>query len=406
MASEGRPLSVSELVGELAQSLESRFHDLTVAGELMSFRRQAVSGHCYFTLGDGESSLDCVMWKSRADRVPFEPAVGDEVLCRGYVGVYRKQGRMQLYVSALRPVGEGAATRAFEQLKEKLTAEGLFDDGRKRPLPYLPAVVGVVTSAEGAALGDITSTVRRRFSACRVVVSPALVQGPSAEDSLVAALAALEQWGGSDVVIIGRGGGAPEDLGAFNSEKVVRAIAGFPVPVVSGVGHEADITLSDLAADLRAATPTAAAEAVVPVRSELLEELSLLQARLLRAAARGSENFRLRVAHAGARLRRPEVLLARTRQRVDELMGGLERGLAQSYRSTRERLSTASSKLEVLSPLAVLERGYAIVSLADDSAVDDASVLGPGQGVGLRFARGSARATITEVDTSKGRRRR
>ncbi len=401
---ESGPFSVTGLVSVLAESLESQFRDIAVVGELTSFKR-AVSGHCYFTLGDGRSLLECVMWKSRAERVRFEPEPGDEVLCRGNVRVYKQQGRMQLEVSALRPVGEGAAARALEELKKKLAAEGLFAEERKRPLPFLPSVVGVVTSTEGAALRDIATTVRRRFPACRVVVSPGLVQGSGAEDSLVAALDGLAEWGGADTVIIGRGGGAPEDLAAFNSEKVVRAIAGFPVPVVSGVGHETDFTLADLAADLRAATPTAAAQAVVPVRAELAEDTAMLRTRLLRASARALETVGLRVSHAGARLRRPEALLARNRQRIDELMGGIERGLQEAYRAARERFASARSKLDALSPLAVLERGYAIVSVAGGSAVRDAATLAPGQAVGLRFARGAASADITAVDGSKRKTR-
>ena len=401
-ATEGRPFTVTELVSALSDSIGSQFADLLVSGELLSFKQQAVSGHCYFTLGDQRSALDCVMWKSRAEGLTFEPEAGDEVLCRGYVGVYSKQGRMQLYVSSLRPVGEGAATRAFEALKKKLAAEGLFDEGRKRPLPFVPAVVGVVTSTEGAAVRDIASTLRRRFPACRIVVSPAQVQGSGAATSLVDALVSLSEAGQPDVVIIARGGGAPEDLAAFNTERVVRAIAGCPVPVVSGVGHESDVTLADMVADLRASTPTAAAEAVVPVRSELVEDVSVLEARLVRAVTRGLERHRLHVGHAGARLRRPEALLGRTRQRVDELMTGLERGLVDSYRTARERFAATRSKLDALSPLAVLERGYAIVRLADGRAVRDAALLVEGQGIGLSFARGSARAEITEVASAKG----
>ncbi|RMF20838.1 MAG: exodeoxyribonuclease VII large subunit, partial [Deltaproteobacteria bacterium] len=219
-----RPLSVSQLIGLIADAFDREFADVAVAGEISKWT-VAASGHCYFTLSDEDARIDAVMWRSDAARLRIEPQVGDEVVCRGKVGVYGPQGRMQLYVTTLRPVGWGAAQRALEELKRKLAAEGLFAEERKRPLPRFPATVGVVTSRAGAALHDILTTIARRSRGTRVLISPAQVQGEEAPASIVAALKLLAEDGSADVVIVGRGGGASEDLAAFNDERVVRAVA-------------------------------------------------------------------------------------------------------------------------------------------------------------------------------------
>ena len=440
--SEGEDaLSVSELVGLLKETLETQFAEVLVFGELASFKRHHVSGHCYFSLADDDAGIDAVMWRSSANRLAFDPQAGDEVLCRGYVGVYERQGRMQLYVSSMRPVGAGAAQRAVEALRRKLEAEGLFDAGRKRALPFLPRTVGVVTSKSGAAIGDILTTLRRRFSGCHVLLSPAAVQGEAAPAELVGALALLARDGRSDVVIIGRGGGGVEDLAAFNDEAVVRAVAAFPVPIVSAVGHEMDTSLCDLAADARAATPTAAAEAVVPVRGQLVETLAELDVRLHRSLRRRIENLGHRVGSVRGRLRDPASLLARARQRSDELALRLERGLLRRVRSAEARLLAARtglassarerhetlrevlrrcdqrlrsaldatawkqsarvkelrSRLEALSPLAVLERGYSLTISHDGALVRSWRGVHPGETVRLRFAVGQATASVVSV---------
>jgi exodeoxyribonuclease VII large subunit len=439
-AREEAPLSVSELLGLVGDTLSATFADLLVAGELTMFKR-APSGHCYLTLSDGQASVDAVIWRADARRLAFEPTVGDEVLCRGRMGVYARGGRMQLYVLAMRPIGAGAAQRALEELKRKLAAEGLFAEERKRGLPFFPCTVGVVTSRAGAAVHDILTTVARRFPRCRVVLAAAVVQGASAPSSIVAALELLASFGGCDVVIVGRGGGASEDLAAFNDERVVRAIAAFPVPVVSAVGHEVDYTLADLVADKRAATPTAAAELCVPIYAELTELLASLDARLLGAALRAVRNLRHHIGSIGGRLRDPRLLVAAARQRTDEALSRLERALGDrhrlaeaQWRSFRERLldtgraycgelservgeldarlagaldrrrehaatrfAALSAKLDALSPLAVLERGYSLVSRADGSFVRAASEIAAGDDLDLRFRRGRARARVTEA---------
>lgn len=447
-ACEEAPLSISELLALVDDTLSEAFPDLLVAGEITKFNA-APSGHCYFTLTDGDASVDAVMWRNDTRRLTFTPRAGEEVLCRGRMGVYARGGRMQLYVSAMRPLGAGAAQRALEELKRKLAAEGLFDPERKRPLPFLPRTIGVVTSRAGAALHDILTTARRRFPGCHIVLSSAVVQGLEAPASIVAALAALERFGECDVVIVGRGGGAAEDLAAFNDERVVRAVAAFPVPVVSAVGHEVDFTLCDLAADHRAATPTAAAELVVPVYSELVEELEGLSSRLTGAATRYVRNARHRIGDAAGRLHDPRLAVAEARQRTDEAFLRLERALvarhargAATWRGLRERLLETGraycgalsrridgleirahdaiserrerastefaglrSKLDALSPLAVLDRGYSLVSRANGSFVRAASEIRPGEVLDLRFRRGRAQATVLDVAENGGSER-
>jgi exodeoxyribonuclease VII large subunit len=438
---EELPLEVSELVGLISETLEGSFSQVLVLGELSSFKR-AASGHCYFTLSDDSASIDCAMWRADARRLAFDPKVGDEVVCQGRVSVYASQGRMQLYASALKPVGAGAAQRAFEELKRKLAAEGLFDIDAKRELPYLPRTVGVVTSPTGAALHDILTTLRRRFSRCHVVFSPAVVQGSDAPGELVRALSLLQTYGGCDVVIIGRGGGAAEDLAAFNDESVVRAVAAFPAPIVSAVGHEVDYSLCDLAADVRAATPTAAAEAVVPLLAELVEEVGSLDMRLRVAATHYVENLRHRVGSTAGRLKDPAKLVAESRQQTDELMMRLERALLGRHRlagvrvaeaqgrlhqlgseyvgnlgtalealdkrmhhalEQRRRVAVTSfaelrSKLTALSPLAVLDRGYSLATGSDGRLVRSADELTQDDVVDLRFHQGTATARIISTE--------
>ncbi len=431
---------MSELVALVTETLESNFPDVLVVGELTSFKRYP-SGHCYVTLADETALLNGVMFRGNAARLTFEPTVGDEIICRGKMSVYDRAGRMQLQVFSMRPVGAGAAQRALEELRRRLAAEGLFESDRKRPLPFLPATIGVVTSRSGAAIHDIITTIRRRFRACRVVLSPAAVQGESAPVELVEALAALRRFGQCEVVIIGRGGGAAEDLSAFNDERVVRAVAEFPVATVSAVGHETDVTLCDLVADLRAATPTAAAEAVVPVQHELVEDLDSLDLRLRTGAARYLTHLRHRTGDVSGRLREPAALVASYRQRTDELFMRLERSLVARHRrahaafeSTQGRVrrfaadyvtrradrlrhldvhlergiaarmhasetnfAELRAKLAALSPLGVLERGYSLATRTDGRVVRDATELNVGEPLAVRFARGRAATRVLEI---------
>ncbi len=387
------PLSVGELLHLVSGSFERDFSHLLVTGELGAINR-AASGHLYFTLSDSSACIDCVMWRGDTFRLAFQPRQGDEVLVRGRMGVFARSGRMQLYATAMKPVGAGAAQKAFELLRARLAAEGLFAAERKRALPFLPSVVGLVTSRTGAAVHDVLVTLRRRCPGVRVILSSSVVQGSDAPRSIVAALARLAECQLCEVIILGRGGGAAEDLAAFNDEAVVRAVAAFPVPVVSAVGHEVDVSLCDLVADLRAATPTAAAEAVVPVRAELLSAVETAAHRLRSAMQRRLAELRLGVDATGGRLRHPAARIAELRQQADRFAAHLERALRSRATDAARRLARLSASLDALSPLAVLERGYSLAADANGHLVRDASELSPGDTIELRFHRGRAGARI------------
>jgi exodeoxyribonuclease VII large subunit len=395
------PLSVSELIGYISGSLEREFSQVLVTGELTGCNR-AASGHVYFSLSDESACVDGVIWRSDAFRLTFQPKAGDEVVVRGRMGVFARNGRMQLYATAMKPIGAGSAQKALEALKQKLAAEGLFAADRKRRLPFLPGVIGIVTSRSGAALHDILVTLRRRWPGVHVVLAPSVVQGSEAPKSIVAALARLEAWGGCDVVIVGRGGGAAEDLAAFNDERVVRAVAAFPVPVVSAVGHEVDVSLCDLAADLRAATPTAAAEALVPVRAELAGDVAMTSHRLRAAMLRRVAELRMHVEARASLLRHPSARVAELRQRADRAMMMLERALEAGVAGPRRRLAELAAALDALSPLAVLERGYSLATAAGGRLVRDAAELAEGDRVELRFHRGRAGADIVWKESGTG----
>ncbi|BDG59884.1 exodeoxyribonuclease VII large subunit [Caldinitratiruptor microaerophilus] len=336
--------------------------DLWVRGEISNWRRH-VSGHCYFTLKDEHAQVRCVMFRSQAARLRFEPEDGMRVLARGRVGVFERDGLYQFYVAELEPDGRGALHLAFEQLKARLQAEGLFDPARKRPLPRLPRKIGIVTSPTGAAIRDMITVARRRFPNVHIVLAPALVQGDEAPGSLIAALARVVRVPGVDVVIIGRGGGSLEELWAFNDEALARAIAACPVPVVSAVGHETDFTIADFVADLRAPTPSAAAELVVPSKSDLVRLLRTAEARL-EAAARAQiarRRERLRLLTGRRVLQRPVDGILAARQQIDGLTRRLALAADGLIRRHRAALGGLAGRLDALSPLAVLARGYAIV---------------------------------------------
>lgn len=336
--------------------------DLWVRGEISNWRRH-VSGHCYFTLKDEYAQVRCVMFRSQAARLRFEPEDGMRVLARGRVSVFERDGLYQFYVAELEPDGRGALHLAFEQLKARLMAEGLFDPARKRPLPRLPRKIGIVTSPTGAAIRDMITVARRRFPNVHIVLAPALVQGDGAPASLIAALSQVVRVPGVDVVIIGRGGGSLEELWAFNDEALARAIAACPVPVVSAVGHETDFTIADFVADLRAPTPSAAAELVVPSKSDLVRLLRTAEARL-EAAARAQiarRRERLRLLSGRRVLQRPGDGILAARQQIDGLTRRLALAADGLIRRHRAALGGLAGRLDALSPLAVLARGYAIV---------------------------------------------
>ena len=349
---ERRVLTVAELTARIRQALEPAFRDVWVAGEVANLRRQA-SGHVYFTLKDADATLDAALWASQARRVRFPLREGIEVLARGRVEIWPPRGRYQLVVQELEPRGAGARALALEELKRRLAAEGLFAEERKRPLPFLPRRVGVATSPTGAALQDFVRVLHGRFPGIEVCLAPCRVQGDGAAATVVSALRLLWDFG-VDVAVVTRGGGSAEDLWEFNDEGLARAIAASPVPVVSAVGHEVDVTVADLVADARAATPTHAAQLVAPVRDELAEDLAGHRARLGRALAEAVSRRRRELRALRAELPDPRRQVSDERRRVDELVHRGAGAARERVRRGRLRLAEASQGLRRQEPRARL----------------------------------------------------
>ena len=372
--------------------------DLWVRGEISNFS-QPRSGHLYFTLKDSESAMRCVMWKPSAMRLRFTPVDGMLVEAHGAMSIYPAQGQVQLYVDALRPAGEGALYQEFLRLRAQLEAEGLFDPSHKRPLPRLPKHIGVVTSATGAALHDILQTLNRRLPTLRVTVAPTSVQGVEAPAGIIAALKRLNSLPDLDLIILARGGGSIEDLWAFNDEGVARAIFASRYPVISGVGHETDFTIADFVADLRAPTPTGAAELATPItKEELRAALQGAEAQLTELINRQLEDLKQALQLAQSELRRSSPLLRilNNIQRLDELQGRLERAIQQQLQRKQNNLTNASDRLASLNPQAVLKRGYAIITdQATGQIISHTRQAVPWQPVWLQVQDGSIPAQIT-----------
>ncbi len=412
MTAERAVMTVTQLTERLRAVVEERFPAVWVEGEISNFRFYG-SGHAYFTLKDETAQLRAVLFRNRLRRLRFEPGDGQHVLAFGSLEVYVQRGEYQLVVELLEPRGLGALQLAFEQLKARLGAEGLFDAARKRQLPRFPRKIGIVTSPSGAAIRDMLRIIGRRFAGLHIVIAPCRVQGDGAAGEIVEGIAALNAVGGVDVIIVGRGGGSLEDLWAFNEEAVVRAIAASKVPVISAVGHEVDVTIADFAADLRAATPSAAAELVVREKAAVAESLGLLQSRMQRAVTRPLRDLvrrvdelqgRLHHAGRGAHWRavhRVELLTARLRaaspfarlradrhrlERVEaQLAGAMSRRLVER----QHRLAGAVGRLDSLSPLAVLGRGYSLTRAADGHIVRTARQVRPGDPLSVLLHEGS-----------------
>lgn len=390
---------IAEITREIKVLLEGRFPGVWVEGEVSNMRRPG-SGHLYFTLKDEESQLQAVLYRSQAARTRFELKDGLQVVAFGDVSVYERGGRYQLTVSEIEPKGVGALQLAFEQLKERLRKEGLFDPSRKRPIPLLPGRIGIVTSPSGAAIRDILSVIERRFANVRVLISPVRVQGGTAAAEISAAIDELNRRADVDVIIVTRGGGSLEDLWAFNEEPVARAIARSKIPVISAVGHEIDFTIADFVADLRVPTPSAAAELVIAKKSELHERLAML-------SARASASMRSMVAELRRRLipcaqsyvlQAPENVVRQYQQLLDELEGRLGRSFRHRLDLIRAGLVGIAGKLESLSPVAILARGYSVVFRDRDGAVvTGASQLRPGDAVRAKLARGGFTASVNEI---------
>lgn len=365
-------LSVSQLTGYLRQLIENDdlMQDLWVEGEISNFSRPS-SGHLYFTLKDSQSAIRCVMWRNSAARLTFEPREGLAVEAHGGMGVYETSGQVQLYVDTIRPAGEGLLFQEFLRLKAKLEAEGLFDPSTKQPIPTLPKVIGIVTSPTGAALQDMLNTLRRRFPVVEVVIAPASMQGVAAPGEIVAALELLNRQVKPDVILVGRGGGSIEDLWAFNDQAVARAVAASEAPVISGVGHETDFTLTDFAADLRAPTPTAAAEVATPDRVDLLGAITELSNRHTAYLNSRLSSLRWSLGQAHNTLARisPRYAINTYRQRLDEISLRLERAARVALERKTLHLAHLEQSLRSLNPRAVLNRGYAIVTRTSDGAL-------------------------------------
>lgn len=434
---------VAALLLAAGDALAARFGAVSVRGELSGYTR-AASGHCYFTLKDSDGAagaLRCAMFRRAAGMLDFQPRDGQQVELRGRMAVYEARGELQLVVESMQQVGAGSLYEQFLRLKAQLEAQGLFSPERKRPLPPYPQRVGVITSLGAAALHDVLTALQRRAPQVAVIVYPSLVQGPEAPASLVAALARAAQRNEVDTLILCRGGGSLEDLWAFNDERVVRAVAASPIPLVCGVGHETDVSLSDFAADLRAPTPTAAAELVSPARADSLAVLTAIAHRLQALVHRRLEGQAQHLDRRALQLARPAQALARQGQRLQALEhrrqqalrhvlqqqalaqqqagARLHRALAQQFsradgrlQALAERLPRApqqplaraearlqalAGRLQALDPARVLQRGYAWVTGEDGHAVTTATALRPGSRIAAVFADGRADAVVQSV---------
>ncbi|MGC3997417.1 MAG: exodeoxyribonuclease VII large subunit [Anaeromyxobacter sp.] len=435
-----KPYSVGELTRALRNAVEPKFRDVWVAGEVANLRRQA-SGHVYFTLKDDEAVINAVLWASQARKVRFALAEGQELLARGFVELYPPHGKYQLIVQEVEPRGAGAHALLLQQVKERLQADGLLDPARKRPLPFLPRRVGVATSPTGAALRDFLRVLHGRFPTLPVLVAPCRVQGEGAAATVISAVRALCR-ARVDVIVVTRGGGSQEELAAFDDERLARALAACPVPVVSAVGHEVDVSVADLVADVRAATPTHAAQLVAPVRDELVARVAGLRARLERALEGELEGRRrdLRALRAG--LAGPDHLLSRERHRLDDLLHRAEgeaRAAARARRAALEglrvrlarreprarlralqgrmeaatrrlggwqaayfrreglRVERLAARLEPANVAKLLSRGFALV-LRQGHLVSRSAAASPGDAVRIALAEGWLDATVTGCD--------
>ena len=389
-------LSVTELNELIKGTLESRLDALWVQGEISNFRVPP-SGHYYFTLKDDKSQICAVMFRRQGMALRFTPENGMAVLCFGKVSLYSARGDLQLYVDDMEPQGQGALYLAFEQLKKKLAAEGLFAPERKKALPFLPATIGIVSSDRGAALHDMLRIIRDRYADRRVVIRPVRVQGEGAAEEIAEAIADLNCFAGVDAIIVGRGGGSLEDLWAFNEEIVARAIYASKIPIVSAVGHEIDFTIADFVADHRAPTPTAAAEFILPCKRDLLEQIQVLELQLLKEMEFKLETAKENLNALLKRLSDPGRKLRENQQRLDELSIDLLRRFQERVRQSKNSLAELAGRLSTLSPLAVLQRGYAIAhKLPEERIVKSAGALETGDLIRITFAEGQSFCRVEE----------
>jgi exodeoxyribonuclease VII large subunit len=397
-------LEVSQLTAYLKDLLQSDpiLSDVWVRGEISNFTRSA-AGHIYFTLKSDSSQLRCVLFRGNARFLTFTPGNGDAILAHGNVSIYEVSGQYQLYVDLIQPEGTGLLQLQFEELRQRLEREGLFDIARKRPLPQFPRCIGVVTSSTGAVWHDIQTVLARRYPLCELILCPAQVQGADAPATIIAALQALQEDGRAEVIIVGRGGGSAEDLACFNDEKVARAIYAASVPVVSAVGHETDFTIADFVADLRAATPSAAAEVVAPHVREMAQQIVELHDRAHDAMVATLREAQAEMDRSLFRMSRvsPESSVRHERQRLDLMLDTMRHRIDGRVNTERSRIAATTREMALLHPQQIMERGYAmVIDRSSGGRVHAASSLSPNQDLLLRFHDGAASATVNEVDQS------
>lgn len=398
--------TVAELTTYIREWFDSneQLQDVWVEGEVSNFTK-ATSGHLYFTLKDSTAQIKCVMWRSSVERQANIPQNGDAVLVHGAVSVYEANGVYQLYADRIRPLGVGNLYQQFEDLKARLSTEGLFDEARKRPIPEFPRQIGVVTSPEAAAFQDVQNVLRRRYPLVEVILSPCQVQGDGAPSQIVRAIERLNQHSQVDVILVCRGGGSIEDLWAFNDERVARAIVASRIPVVSGVGHETDVTIADFAADLRAPTPSAAAEIMTPNIDDLRDDVERVRRDLAISMADRVQKLRAGLSDKLWALKQisPEAQMRQYRQRLDDWnmrLVSMQRGRLAVL---RERLASRRIALNAANPQAILERGYAIVTTTENgervTSAAGKNAPQPGIGITVRFHDGELKARVEDKDT-------
>jgi exodeoxyribonuclease VII large subunit len=393
-------LTVRELTQHIKNIIDQDYllANVWVKGEISNFKA-AASGHFYFTLKDNYSTLKAVMFRSKSRSVVFTPENGMAVSARGYVSVYERDGTYQFYAEEIEPDGAGALHLAFEQLKERLQSEGLFDPKYKKALPLLPRTIGIVTSPTGAAVRDMVEIIRRRWPGLKLVLVPVLVQGESAPPDIARGIQLLNEWGEINLIIIGRGGGSLEELWAFNTEVVARSIYESRIPVISAVGHETDFTIADFVADARAATPSAAAEMAVPDKRDMDRHIQALNSRLYSALNEKAAGYRqrLKACLTSRVFTKPADVICGTRQQsLDFLNHRLNQGMVSMTGSGEKRLAVLAGQLQALSPLATLARGYSICTTPDGKhVINDAGSVEIGEKLAVRLHRGLLDCIVT-----------
>ena len=395
------PLSVTALTRRIQALIETQFESVWVVGQVSNLTYHR-SGHVYFTLKDEGAQLPAVIWKTSVSKIKFKLKEGMEIVCRGRLTVFPPQGKYQMVVSELQPKGIGSLELAFQQLQEKLTAEGLFHPARKKPLPNVIRNVAVITSPTGAAIRDFVQVLTRRTKLIDVLIVPTAVQGDGAAEEIAEAVKRVNRWGRVDCIIVTRGGGSIEDLWAFNEEVLVRAVAASTIPVVSGVGHAIDVTLCDFAADIRAATPSEAAERISKEDSHRHKELLQINRRFNENIERrlriASEKLKTIIQHPA--FRRSEQIIETRRYRLDLYEKQLDRAVDRRMQMVTERLGKASASLEALSPLSILSRGYTLTETAEGRLIRGANEVKIGDTIRTRFADGIVESRcVTEPDT-------